>query len=174
MCMNIAPKVRYKSIYEIDFARYFEAGYRYILFDIDNTLVPHDAPADEASCRLIRELSDIGFKMCIVSNNNERRAGSFAGKVGCDYVWHAEKPSRQGYEVALALIEGSKEESLAIGDQLFTDIWGANRAGIFSILTDRITRDIKPTIKLKRIAEFIVKPFCMIKTRALKNPKYIK
>ena len=49
MLQKFYPDRYLRSAYEIDYGRYYEEGYRGIIFDIDNTLVPHGAPADERS-----------------------------------------------------------------------------------------------------------------------------
>ena len=57
------------STYVIPFEKLYEQGYRGVIFDIDNTLVPHGAPADERAKKLFQRLGDIGFHSCLISNN---------------------------------------------------------------------------------------------------------
>lgn len=61
------------STYVIPFERLYEEGYRGVIFDIDNTLVPHGAPADDRAKKLFRRLKEIGFSSCLISNNQEER-----------------------------------------------------------------------------------------------------
>ena len=61
------------STYVIPFEKLYAEGYRGVIFDIDNTLVPHGAPADERAKKLFRRLNDIGFSSCLISNNQEAR-----------------------------------------------------------------------------------------------------
>lgn len=77
MFQKFYPSEYYTSTYVIDFAEYYKKGYRGILFDIDNTLVPHNAPATEEAIRLIQKLKEIGFGICLVSNNKEPRVAEF-------------------------------------------------------------------------------------------------
>lgn len=156
MFRNFYPEVYYKSVYEIDFKKYYDEGFRAILFDIDNTLVMHDAPANDQAKELIDELSGIGFKMCVVSNNKGKRVSPFADSVGISYICRAKKPGTSGYKRAMELLKVSREETMTVGDQLFTDIWGANRAGVFSALVKPIGSDPTIKIKLKRVGEKIV------------------
>ena len=65
------------STYAIDFDRLYEEGYRGIIFDIDNTLVPHGAPADERACALFAHLKELGFQCMLLSNNKEPRVKMF-------------------------------------------------------------------------------------------------
>lgn len=77
------------STYAIDFKKLYNDGYRGILFDIDNTLVPHGAPADERAIALFKKLKQIGFTTCLISNNKEPRVKSFCDKVDSDYIFKA-------------------------------------------------------------------------------------
>ena len=54
------------STYQIDFEQLYAKGFRGILFDIDNTLVPHGAPADERAKALFARLKELGFGYCFV------------------------------------------------------------------------------------------------------------
>ena len=128
-------------------------GIRGIVFDIDNTLTLPDAPADEACRELFRRLGDIGLKACIVSNNRGPRVKSFAADVGADFVPKALKPRRYGYRRAMELMGTVPENTVSVGDQLFTDIWGANRIGMHSILTKPLVFLDEPQIMLKRLVE---------------------
>ncbi len=148
--------MREKSAYAIDYESWYAKGKRALLFDIDNTLVPHGAPADEKAIDLFEKLNRIGFKTCLISNNREPRVRTFAEKVGALYLWKAGKPSPRGFESACAMMKESPEHTLFVGDQLFTDIWGANRAGIETILVEPIHPKEEIQIVLKRILERIV------------------
>ncbi len=141
------------SSYEIDYESWFRKGYRGLTFDIDNTLVPHGAPADEKAVALFRRLHAIGFQTCLISNNKEYRVQPFADAVESDYIWKADKPSRKGYLEACRRMGLGTEQTLFIGDQLFTDVWGAKRAGIYSILVKPINPKEEIQIVLKRRLE---------------------
>ncbi len=118
-------------------------GYRGILFDIDNTLVPHNAPANEQAVQLMKQLKAIGFQICLVSNNKEPRVAAFNEKLQVNYIYKAGKPKRAGYQKAMRLLGTNTSNTLFVGDQLFTDLWGANNSGITSIL-------VKPIDKKKK------------------------
>ena len=80
------------STYVIDFDRLYEEGYRGIIFDIDNTLVPHGAPADERTCALFAHLKELGFQCMLLSNNKEPRVKLFNDAVHVSYIYKAGKP----------------------------------------------------------------------------------
>lgn len=147
------------STYVIDFEQLYEEGYRGLIFDIDNTLVPHGAPADRRAAALFERLKRIGFRCCLISNNQEPRVKMFNQDIGVDYVYNAHKPSTKNYVRAMEIMGTDKENSLFIGDQLFTDVWGAKRAGIRNILVKPIHPKEEIQIVLKRYLERIVLHF---------------
>lgn len=144
------------STYVIDFEQLYEEGYRGLIFDIDNTLVPHGAPADKRATALFDRLKSIGFRCCLISNNQEPRVKMFNQDIGVDYVYNAHKPSTKNYVKAMAIMGTDKENSLFIGDQLFTDVWGAKKAGIMTYLVKPIHPKEEIQIVLKRRLEWIV------------------
>ena len=133
------PQEYWDSTYEIDFEKRYEEGKRGIIFDIDNTLVPHGLPADERALELFRRLKAIGYQTVLLSNNKEPRVKSFAQQVDSLYIYKAGKPGNGGYEKALKLMEIEKQQALFIGDQIFTDVWGANRTGVTSVLVQPVS-----------------------------------
>ena len=143
------------STYVIDFEKLYDKGYRGLIFDIDNTLVPHGAPADERAIALFERLKRIGFKCCLISNNQEPRVKMFNEKIRVDYVYNAHKPSTKNYKKAMEIMGTDKTNSVFIGDQLFTDVWGAKRTGIHNILVKPIHPKEEIQIVIKRRMEKI-------------------
>ena len=91
------PDVYLDSAYEIDYETLYQKGLRGVIFDIDNTLVPHGAPADERSIALFERLRGIGFESILLSNNKEPRVKSFNDRVHSRYLYKAGKPGKKGY-----------------------------------------------------------------------------
>mgnify|MGYP000407586278 CR=1 FL=1 len=89
------------STYVIDFDRLYEEGYRGVIFDIDNTLVPHGAPADERACALFAHLKELGFQCMLLSNNKEPRVKMFNDAVHVSYIYKAGKPKPGNYRRAM-------------------------------------------------------------------------
>lgn len=150
---NFYPDRYFDKKEDIPFKEYYKQGYRSVIFDIDNTLVPHDAPADEKAVAFIRELKEIGFRICLLSNNDEKRVASFNEAVQVQYIYKANKPFQSGYRRAMEILGTGREDTMFVGDQIFTDVWGAKRLGIFSILLDPIDAREEIQIILKRIPE---------------------
>ncbi|MGN0506846.1 MAG: YqeG family HAD IIIA-type phosphatase [Lachnospiraceae bacterium] len=141
------------SAYEIPYEELYAKGKRALIFDIDNTLVKHGAPADERAMKLMESLKGIGFQICFLSNNKEPRVKSFNEKIGANYIFKAGKPKRSGYERAMQLMGSNKESTVFIGDQIFTDVCGANLAGIETYLVEPIDKKEEIQIVLKRYLE---------------------
>lgn len=144
------------SAYDIDYEKLYEDGYRGIIFDIDNTLVPHGAPADERAIELFERLKAIGYKVVLLSNNKEPRVKMFNDAVKVQYIFKANKPGRGGYEHAMELMGTDLKNTFFVGDQLFTDVWGAKRVGMRNFLTKPIDPREEIQIVLKRYLEKIV------------------
>lgn len=151
------------STYKIDFDAFYQKGIRGVIFDIDNTLVPHGAPADKRAVRLFDKLHGMGCRTMLLSNNKEPRVKSFAEKVRTDYLYKAGKPRRAGYLRAMERMRTKKETTLFVGDQLFTDVWGAKRSGIYAVLVKPIHPKEEVQIVLKRYLERIVLYFYLRK-----------
>lgn len=151
------PKERVDSVYDIPWEDWYRRGIRGVIFDIDNTLVPHDAPADERAMKLFAKFREMGMKTCLLSNNKEPRVAAFAEKVGgTDYIYKAHKPATKNYYKAMERMGTTAQTTLFVGDQLFTDVWGANLAGIYGILVNPIDPKEEIQIILKRYPEKLV------------------
>lgn len=150
------PDIYLDSAYEIDFEALYRNGYRGVIFDIDNTLVPHGAPADARSVALFDRLRRIGFESMLLSNNKEPRVKMFNDAVHSRYIYKAGKPSAANYRRAMEIMNTAADTTVFVGDQLFTDIWGAKKAGILSILVRPIHPREEIQIVLKRRLEWIV------------------
>ena len=156
MLEKFYPQRIENSTYEIDFEDLYASGKRGIIFDIDNTLVPHGADSDERSEALFVRLKEIGFKTCFISNNDEERVKRFNKNIQTFYVYKAGKPSERGYAEGMRLMGTDLATTIFIGDQLFTDIYGANRIGMDNICVRPIDKHEEIQIVLKRRLEKIV------------------
>lgn len=150
------PDNEVDSAYEIDYEALYRRGYRGVIFDIDNTLVPHGAPADDRAAALFERLRATGYRTMLLSNNKELRVKMFHDGVGSPYIFKAGKPGRKGYETAMERMGTAPQTTLFVGDQLFTDVWGAKRAGIATYLVKPIHPKEEIQIVLKRRLERIV------------------
>lgn len=153
---RLYPCEEAESAYKIDYQKEYDKGIRGVLFDVDNTLVEHGAPATKQAVELFEKLHKIGLRTCVISNNKEERVSPFANAVGSNYVYKANKPSVAGYIKGMQNMATDAETTIFVGDQIFTDIYGANRAGIRTYLVKPIHPKEEIQIVLKRYLEKIV------------------
>lgn len=169
MFRKFFPDEYLDSTYLIDFEALYKKGYRGVIFDIDNTLVPHGEPADERAEDLFKRLKNTGFQCCLLSNNQYERVSSFNRNIQVHFIENAHKPSRKNYRKAMELMGTTLENTVFVGDQLFTDVYGAKRTGIYNILVKPIHPKEEIQIVLKRKLEKIVLYFYKKEQRKRKN-----
>jgi len=137
MFSSLIPKFRVKSIFDLTPERLRKHGISLVLTDLDNTLAPYSG--QEPSDRLIKwkdELSVAAIDIFIVSNTKTERAKKFSALWGVPYIDSAKKPKPHALIKAARIMDREPEETLLVGDQIFTDIWGANRAGMLSVIVE--------------------------------------
>lgn len=141
------------SVFSIDYEKLYQLGYRGILFDIDNTLVLHGADSNPKVDALFRQIHQAGLKTLLLSNNSEERIQRFLAHIDAPYIAEAGKPSPANYFKALEMLGISREQAVVIGDQIFIDIYGANRCGIDSILVAFLRHENERHFGKRRVAE---------------------
>ena len=156
MLERFFPDDYVESAYKIDYEALYKQGIRGLIYDIDNTLVEHGADASKEAIALMNRLRKLGFSVCFLSNNKEPRVKRFNEPIQAAYLYKGGKPGRDGYEKAMQLLGTNRKNTIFIGDQLFTDIYGAKRTGIRNILVKPIGKKEEIQIVLKRYLEKIV------------------
>lgn len=159
MFKTLYPYEYVESVFSIDYKKLYEKGYRAIIFDIDNTLVPHGADSTDKVDNLFKEIQKIGLKTLLLSNNNEERVQRFLKNINSLYICDADKPKVDNYLKAVNMLNVPKEKIVFVGDQIFTDIYGANKAGIPNILVKYIGFYDKEKKGKKRQLEKIILKF---------------
>ena len=134
-------------------------------------MVPHGAPADDKAIAFFERMRKIGYQTLMLSNNKEPRVKMFCDAVGAPYIYKAGKPSVEGYQKAMEKMGTNVKNTLFVGDQIFTDVWGANRSGIYSFLVKPIHPKEEIQIVLKRYLEKIVL-FCYKRDKKKAKRKY--
>ena len=138
------PTIYKETIFDVDYIKLYESGIRLILTDLDNTLVSYkDDIVSEKLLTWITNRKQEGFEIMIVSNNSkESRVLNFATKLDIKYIARAMKPLKGGFKKILKLASRkyNPNEIVAIGDQLMTDVFAANRMNYTSILVKAIDR----------------------------------
>lgn len=132
-----------------------------VMTDLDNTLVAFDeADADDNVLKWIKTLEDSNIKLLILSNGNDNRVAGFAEPHGIKYISAAKKPMLGNFHRALKMLGTKKANTVMVGDQLMTDILGANRVNINSILVVPVKeKDGWATYLNRRVERVIMKYF---------------
>ena len=157
----LAPDYYYESVYMIPYTELWQQNIRALIFDLDNTLAAYEEPRPAAKVvALIKRLQRIGFKVCILTNNTEKRIKTYNENLNLVTVHGALKPLTTGINRAVKLLEADKKSTAIIGDQMFSDVWGGKNARITTILVKPIGKTDVWTVRLKRLPErFLLKRY---------------
>lgn len=147
------PSAYVPDVFNIDYKRLYVKGYRGVIFDIDSTLVPHGSDSTPEVDALFRRIHEAGLKTILLTNNDEARVLRFIRNIDTLYLCDANKPDPTGYLKAVEMLDIPKKQAIYIGDQMFIDIVGANRAGVDSILVHYILHEGETKLGIKRNLE---------------------
>lgn len=150
----LTPDHVFKDVLEIRPAWLAERGCRGLIVDLDNTIMPWrgERPGLE-TIQWFRDLNDAGIGVVLVSNAGGPRADRMAAILGVKAVAPAKKPMGSGYRKALVLLQIPAAEVAVVGDQIYTDVLGGNRAGVTTILVDPVTEREFLLTRLVRVFE---------------------
>ena len=152
------PDLVFSKMSDVPFSKLKSMGYKFALLDLDNTLAEdHVHEPSEYTRDIISRLQNTGFTCCIVSNAKSTRSADFAALIPIACISYANKPSPSGIFRALKLLGAKREEAVLFGDQIFTDIAAAKRAGIFAVLVEPYTSKEVFYVKIKRPFEKLIK-----------------
>lgn len=154
MLKKFLPNQHVKDIFEITPEKIKKLGMKGIITDLDNTLVAWDqADATPDIINWFKLMEDNGIKVTIISNNNEARVRVFSEPLKMAYVHSARKPLKGSFIRAAKSMDLKHEEIVVIGDQLMTDVFGGNRAGLHTILVIPIVQTDDKMTKFNRKIE---------------------
>ena len=149
----LLPKHIFPKLTDISPEFLLRKGITLLLLDFDNTMLPYttDLP-DKELLDWIQGMWDGGITLCIVSNSHKTRVPDFSAKYHVPCVTHASKPSTRGIFQAMERFHRSGAQTALVGDQIFTDVLGANRAGITSLIVKSI-HNHNIWLKLRHVLE---------------------
>lgn len=148
------PRLYVDSIAEVTAEILRENDISGLILDVDNTLVPnHVADPDDNVLKWIESMKAAGFSLCIVSNGARRRVERFNEKLRLSAIHRAMKPAKSAFLKAGRMMGLESRHIAVVGDQIFTDVYGGNRAGMFTILVKPIDLREGRFVKLKRVFE---------------------
>ena len=164
--MSFLPCVIADKITDLTVERLHEWGVRLLMMDFDNTIVPYttSVPTNEMENWLKAMLSS-EIRLCVVSNSKRDRVKIFCEKYGMDCITHSKKPFPKGIRQCLKKYGICPCQCALAGDQIYTDVLGANGCRVYSILVKAI-HNHNIWLKLRHVAEL---PFIFAaKNRRLK------
>lgn len=151
MIERFFPNYFLESVYHLPLEAFKQKGIKGIIFDIDNTLAPYDEQEpNESIIQLFEDLKKQGFKITLASNNTEDRVIKFNEKLKVFAIHKSKKPLTKSFKKALQLMNCTKEEAVIVGDQIFTDVYGGNKAGIETVLVVPVSEKDEWITKIKR------------------------
>ena len=166
MTSRFLPAKIFRDIYVITPDFLHSAGIRALILDIDNTLVTYDDPEPtEPVLAWLEGMKSAGIAVSFVSNNHAPRVERFCKNLGCYFHADAGKPSTRWLKEAMRTMGSTPDTTATVGDQLFTDVWGASRAGCTAYLVPPIKDKTTLFFRTKRLLE---KPF--LRTYYKKHP----
>ena len=163
--MILYPKIYLENVTKINFEMLKENNIKGILLDVDNTLIDYEKNLLEGVEKWIKQLKEKKIQFCILSNTNHKeKVENVANKLEIPYIFFAKKPLKSGFKKAKKKINLREQEIAVVGDQIFTDVLGANRCNMFSILVKPIDeKDILVT-KIKRpIEDWVIRKYLKTK-----------
>ncbi len=153
MSVSLLPKLVAEALPDLMPELFFRRGIRLVMLDFDNTIVPYttDIP-EERMLAWLEKMKQSGLQLCVVSNSKRPRVKLFCERYGLDCITHAKKPFSKGIQRCLEKYGEDAGNAALVGDQIFTDVLGANSAGVFSVLVKAIDNH-NVWLKLRHLAE---------------------
>jgi HAD superfamily phosphatase (TIGR01668 family) len=125
-----------------------------VLLDVDNTLAEDGSQEPfPGSIEWAKKIREDGFKLLIISNNCSSRVAPFAALYGLPFCSMAMKPLPGAYLHAARKLKVQRERTVVVGDQIFTDILGANLSGMKSVLVAPKSKEDSFSFRLRRRLE---------------------
>lgn len=138
---SLIPDYVFDSIYDISPSWLYQKGIRGVLIDLDGTLASRKAPLPPDTVnRFLEAMRQAGILVLVFSNNFESRVRTFCYALGVPYISRARKPFRKGFQRAAKRLGLLPSQIAVIGDQIFTDVFGGNRAGALTCYVETLDR----------------------------------
>ena len=154
MKFTFVPEYYFKKFNEASAEFLLSIGVKGIVLDVDNTLEPYENPLPgEHVVAWLDSLKEKGISAAIVSNNGGERINLFNSALGLPVYYKAKKPFKCNVLKAMVDMGTNKENTILMGDQIFTDVWAAHNTGIRAILVPPINDKRDTLTKFKRLLE---------------------
>ena len=157
MKFTFVPEYYFETFDKASAEFLLQIGVKGIVLDVDNTLEPYENPTPGAHVvRWLEDLKAAGISAAIVSNNGKERINLFNKALGLPAYYKAKKPFKKNVLNAMNDMGTTRENTILMGDQVFTDVWAAHNAGISAILVPPINDKKDILTRFKRILEIPV------------------
>lgn len=166
------PDIYQKSVYDIDYKKLKKKGIKCLLFDLDNTLIQVREDLPTKKVKDLFAYLEKDFKVIILSNSNRKRLTPFKEGLNVDTSASSKKPFKKKYLKIMKIYKFKEFEIAAIGDQILTDIYGANKVGITSILINPIGGNEKLGTRINRFFEKFIYKYLKKKKILIKGEYY--
>lgn len=169
-----SPTFQAQSLDSIPVDRLVHNGIHGLIIDLDNTMTPwNDLEVGPKVAEWFEKVQSAGIKACVVSNNKKKqRVAVVAERLGIPFVFRATKPRRRAFRAGMQILGTGQEDTAVIGDQLFTDIMGGNRLGLYTILvvpmSDREFIGTRFMRRAERVLVWLMKHFATAKPHSPK------
>ena len=159
--MILYPKKYINNVLEISVDFLKEKNINGLILDVDNTLLFHDRTMITGLTQWVDNMKKNNIKLCILSNTNKKdKVDKLSKNLKIPYIFFAKKPRKSGFKKAAKILNMKNENIAVVGDQIFTDIIGANRMKMFPILTKPLSETDILITRIKRpIEEYIIKKY---------------
>lgn len=153
--MIFYPKSYFNKIVDIDVNFFIEKNIKAVLLDIDNTILDKRHNMVQGLEDWVKTLKENDIKICILSNTNKKKkAQNLSDKLNVPFIYFAKKPLKFGFKKAKKILEIEDNKTIAvIGDQVLTDVFGANRCKMYSILVKPLKKEDIFVTKINRLIE---------------------
>ena len=169
MPLSFLPRVVTGELTDLTEEYLLSKGIKLLMMDFDNTIVPYttDVPTEPMRAWL-EQMKSSNIRLCVVSNSKRPRVVTFCKAYGLDCITHAKKPFQKGISECLTRFHLRPSQAALVGDQIYTDVLGANCAGLTSILVSAIDNHTI-WLKLRHVAEL---PFIAWGKRRIRYEKH--
>lgn len=159
--MFFYPKIYLDSIKDVSLELLEQNNIKAVILDMDNTLIDFNCNILEGAKQWCNKLKENGIKLIIVSNSNKKeKLDKISRELKLEYIAFAMKPLKRGFKKAVKKLKVMPENIAVIGDQVFTDVIGANHAHMYSILVKPLDeKDILLTVLKRPIENYILKKY---------------
>ncbi|WP_227765923.1 YqeG family HAD IIIA-type phosphatase [Zhaonella formicivorans] len=157
----LQPSLYVETLLHIPLAELAARGIKGLIIDLDNTITEWNSPElKEEVSAWFKSLAGYELRACIASNNSRDRVEQIGRSLGIPAIHKAGKPRRKAFRQAMNVLGTNQHTTAVIGDQIFTDILGGNRLGMYTILVSPLNpREFIGTRLVRKLERLVLKKY---------------